>query len=172
VQAITTFPGCLPWRASPTKQSTAAEKPGTGTRLWLAHFWLGLNLEQKGKYREAISELKKSISQIKNMSVAVGALGHAHSAAGHKSEAEKILRNLRQLSDQTYVDPFAIAQVCVGLEEHDKVFEWLDRACDARSPFMILFLKEDPRLDKLRGDPRFNLISYYQSIPRPQPGCG
>jgi hypothetical protein len=40
------------------------------------------------------------------------------------------------------------------LGENDQAFEWLQKACEERSSWLI-WLKVDPRLDSLRTDPRF-----------------
>ena len=42
----------------------------------------------------------------------------------------------------------------IALGEKDLAFEWLDRAYDERDENYI-HLKDDPRLDDLRSDPRF-----------------
>jgi tetratricopeptide (TPR) repeat protein len=120
-----------------------------------AHYWLGINYEQQGKYKEAVAELKKALQLMKSPSVVAGSLGHAHALAGNRDEAEKIVSNLVELSRGSYVDPFAIGQVYLGLKEVDRSFEWFNQACDVRSPFFILLLKDDPRLDCIRDDRRF-----------------
>jgi hypothetical protein len=41
-----------------------------------------------------------------------------------------------------------------GLGEKDRAFEWLEKAYEERSDLLV-YLKVEPRLDSLRGDPRF-----------------
>jgi tetratricopeptide (TPR) repeat protein len=124
----------------------------------LAHFWLGINLEQKGKYKEAVAELKKAVHLLGDPSFAIGSLGHAHAVAGHKAEAKTNLDDLLALSKQKYVDPLAIAQIYAGLEEQDLALDWLGRACDDGSVWLSLIAKDDPRLDSLRSNPRFQAV--------------
>ena len=50
--------------------------------------------------------------------------------------------------------PYAIALVHAGLGERDAVFEWLDKAYDARDIHLI-YLPVDPKWDPYRTDPRF-----------------
>ena len=50
--------------------------------------------------------------------------------------------------------PFPVASLYLSLGDKDKAFEWLEKAYDERSAVMV-FLKVDRRLDKLRSDPRF-----------------
>jgi hypothetical protein len=55
------------------------------------------------------------------------------------------------------VPPYAIALVHAGLGERDAVFEWLDRAYEARDVHLI-FLPVDPKWDAYRADPRFGAL--------------
>jgi len=53
-----------------------------------------------------------------------------------------------------YIDPFDIALVYVGLGDKAQALEWLQRAHEDHS-FELTWIKVDPRLDSLRGEPRF-----------------
>jgi len=81
-------------------------------------------------------------------------LGHAYARNGNRSEALKVLAQLRTLSKTRYVSPYAFALVYIGMAETEKAFEWLQRAVTERSQ-AITTLKVDPVFDDLRGDPRF-----------------
>ena len=87
----------------------------------------------------------------------LGALGHAYSASGNRSEAEKVLAKLMEQSKKQYVSPFYVAIVYVGLGENDKAVDWLERAYADRSN-AIVFSKVDPQLDRLRSTPRFQSL--------------
>jgi hypothetical protein len=52
------------------------------------------------------------------------------------------------------VRPELIAAVYVRLGDRDKAFEWLDKAYEARSPY-LLALKVDRQWNPIRNDPRF-----------------
>ena len=83
-------------------------------------------------------------------------LGHAHAAAGKREEAQKVLIELRENPKQRYVSPYSVATIYAGLGEKSRAFEWLGKAYQDRSVWLIhLYLNADPRLDNLRGDPRF-----------------
>jgi eukaryotic-like serine/threonine-protein kinase len=120
----------------------------------LAHRYLGLAYEQKGMYAEAISEFQKAVNLSGARPLDAGALGHAYAVAGRTAEARKVLKEARALSTQAYFPAYEIALVYVGLGEKDQAFEWLDRAFNERSPWLI-HLKVDPRFDSLHSDPRF-----------------
>lgn len=123
-----------------------------------AHYWLGLAHEQTGCYREAIAEFKKAAHLLHSAPFSLAALGHAQAAAGNKEEAQKLLRDLIRLSRHTYAEPLGIAEIYAGMDKRDEAFEWLHQAYDQRSLWLNLFLKDDPRLDGLRSDPRFRTL--------------
>lgn len=87
----------------------------------------------------------------------VDGLGHAYAVAGQHAEARAILAELTDLARRRYVTAYGIALVHVGLHDADRAFEWLERACDERS-WWVMWLKVDPRLDPLRSDPRFKAL--------------
>jgi TolB-like protein/DNA-binding winged helix-turn-helix (wHTH) protein/Tfp pilus assembly protein PilF len=123
----------------------------------LARMVLGQAYEQKGSYQQAIAELQKAASTSHDSPMMLGALGHAYGASGNRSEAEKILNQLMDLSKKQYVSPFYMAIVYVGLTENDKAVDWLERAYRDRSN-AIVFSKVDPQLDPLRSTPRFQSL--------------
>ena len=121
----------------------------------LAHLWLGLSYERKSMFDEAIKSFERAVSLSGASAVTLATLGHGYAASGNKVEARKILEKLDDLSNERYVDPFFRATIYAGLGENDRTFEWLQRAYDERSPFLV-FLKVDPDLDTLRSDPRYS----------------
>jgi hypothetical protein len=90
--------------------------------------------------------------------VLVGFRSSSPSWAAHtrlpERESDPILEQLHELSDCRYVMAYWIAVIHTGLKEKDEAFEWLGKAFQERSP-MLAWAKVDPRLDRLRSDPRF-----------------
>lgn len=121
------------------------------------HFTLGVGYEGTGRFEEAISEYRRAIA-LSGDSESIVAMAHASAAAGKKSEAETILRDLEHKLEQTSTSPYTMATIYAGLGEKDKAFEFLEKAYSEKS-FEILSLKCDLLLDSLRPDPRFqNLV--------------
>ena len=88
-----------------------------------------------------------------------GALGHAYAVSGNKDKALRVLDELKELSKRRYVSPYTIATIYVGLGEKGQALEWLQKAYEDRSVWLIhLHLKVDPRLDSLRPDPRLKAL--------------
>ncbi len=122
--------------------------------LLLGHGSLGQVYEAKGMYREAISELVKAVELSGGAPRYVAALGHAYAVSGLRTEARQALQKLEELAKQRYVSSYQRALISAGLGENDLALEWLGRAFQEHSAWMIK-LKVDPRLDPLRGDARF-----------------
>jgi hypothetical protein len=83
-------------------------------------------------------------------------LAYGYAIAGRKSETRKLLAELMKREKTSYVSPTYIAMTYAALEDHDRAFEWLRKACDERATLLPGMLNTDPRLDGLRADPRFS----------------
>ena len=117
------------------------------------HWMLGQAYRQKGMYEEAIAEFQKEVVS-RGDPVDTAVLGHAYAVAGKRAEAEKILKELTELSKDRYVSPYFIALIYVGLNDKDEAFDWLEKAFAERSAGMV-YLKVEPMFDPIRSDPRF-----------------
>src|SRR5712692_10325495 len=123
-----------------------------------ARLGIGLPYEQKGMYEEAIAAFKEArILSDDLASEALASLGCAYAVSGQIGEAENVLANLKERSKGDYVSPYSIAKIYVGLGEKDLAFEWLQRAYDERSEYLI-WLRIDPRLDRIREDARYRKL--------------
>lgn len=131
----------------------------------VAHWFLGRALEQKAMYQEAAKAFEKSITISDGSPTYVAALGHAYAVSGKKSEALRILNELKQQSKRTYVSPFNLAAISSGLGEKDQGFEWLEKAFEERSHWLV-YLKVEPMLDGLRSDPRFTDLVRRVGLPK------
>jgi hypothetical protein len=89
--------------------------------------------------------------------VYLASLAHAYGVAGRRSQAQKILSDLRKLSKQRYVSSYDLALASLGVGETDQVFALLAQAVEEHSP-RAAFLGVDPRFDGLRRDARFNRL--------------
>jgi eukaryotic-like serine/threonine-protein kinase len=119
-----------------------------------AHVYLGRAYEQKGTYPVAIAEMRKALDLSEGDTNELAALGHAYAVSHQDAEAKKILDQLKERSQQTYVQPSLIALIHVGLGDKNQAFDWLQKAYEDRSAG-LLYLKVDPAFDSVRSDPRF-----------------
>jgi len=120
-----------------------------------AHRYQALAYEQLRKYNEAIAAFQKAVSLSRGSTLLKAELGHAYAVAGKRQEAQQTLDELRQLISQRHVSPYHLALIHAGLGAKDQAIELLNQAFDERAERLI-WLKADPRFDKLRTDARFN----------------
>jgi len=119
-----------------------------------AYLDLGLAYEQKGMYGEAIEALQKGITLSKGSMILVATVARTYALSGRKSDAQRVLNELKAKSNQEYVPAFYFAPIYAGLGEQDQALEWLQKAYEERSGWLV-FLKINPVFDGLHGDPRF-----------------
>ncbi len=121
------------------------------------HYRLGRAYEQKKLYSMAISELQQAVNLSGGDSCYKGSLGHAYAVSGKADQARQVLQDLESRTRLAYTPAYAIALIYAGLGENDHSIKWLQRAFDDRST-SIAFLKLDPELTGLHGDPRFHRL--------------
>src|SRR6266496_2865999 len=98
-----------------------------------APFNLGLALEQKKVYPEAIAEFAEAARLSGRSIELVAGLGHAYAVSGKREEAMRLIEELKGWSERGY-DPLAnIAQVHAGLGQNDEAIRWLEKAYQTRS---------------------------------------
>lgn len=123
------------------------------------NFFLGgMNIaraqEQLGLYDEAIEGFRVALARIGSDPEDSAAVAHAYAVAGQRASAERVLERVLERAKTSLVSPYAIASVYSGLGDKDAAFHWLDQALGERDRMMAQLLVH-PRLDPLRGDPRF-----------------
>ena len=61
------------------------------------------------------------------------------------------------------MQPYAYAIVYLGLGDHERMYEWLDRAVQARSEDLV-FLQVEIEFDPVRSDPRFIAVLHQMNF--------
>ena len=123
-----------------------------------AHYELGLVLEEQGLFEEAVAEFRQALKKAPDNVAVLTALGHAQALAGKRSDAEKVLARLQELSKQQYVSPFQSAVVYAGLNDRKLALDWLEKSREERFNWLP-FIKVDPVFKNLRSDARFVELS-------------
>ena len=122
----------------------------------LAHNQLAQAYLQEHIYDEAVTELKKAVQLSGDSPTFIANLARAYVASGKRSEAEKLLGDLKKRSNAAYSDAPEIAIVYVSLGDTDQAMNWIEKGYEERfNPGVLL----RPGFDPLRSDPRFrNLV--------------
>jgi serine/threonine protein kinase/Tfp pilus assembly protein PilF len=120
----------------------------------LSYSWV---LCHVGKYDEAIDEAQKGFDLAPENPMYRSGLANAFAAAGKTAEAEEILGELAQISEEKYVSPYMLGVVYMSLGENDKALEFLKNAAEIRDTW-ILWIAVNPQFDALRDDARYQEI--------------
>ena len=123
----------------------------------LAHLWLGRTYQEIGRYDDALAEFSQAEKRMPDWPVSIAARGFVEATSGRTIEARDLLAALEQLAARKFVTPYGVALVYAGLGQKDAAFTWLNKAFDERSHWLV-WLRLDPRWDKLRSDPRFAVL--------------
>ena len=125
--------------------------------FYYAHWNLGSALAAKGALKPAIEEYEKARVLNDDPSM-LGLLAHAYAVSGNKTEAMKIRDQLEVISKQRYVSAYSFALVYLGLGDKEEALRWLEKAYEDRAGDALRFIKVEPLLDSLRGNPRFEAL--------------
>ena len=120
----------------------------------VAHQMLGLTYDVQGELEQAIAELQKAKALSPHNLMTIAVLGHAYATSGRRDEAQKMLDELGLSSGDSTPLSYYVAAVYVGLGRNEEALRWLERAYQERSNWLI-YLKLDPRFDRLRSERRF-----------------
>jgi len=129
---------------------TAELDPNYPVTYWI----LGLVLRKTGCHELAMTEGEKGGKLSGGSPMMRAALAHTLGTAGRPVEAGQILDDLTRQANQKYVAPYFFAGIHVGLGENDRALEYLEKAYEEHSNWLI-YLHIDPSMDDLRDDPRF-----------------
>jgi TolB-like protein/Tfp pilus assembly protein PilF/class 3 adenylate cyclase len=126
--------------------------------FYLAHATLGWALHLKGDLPAAIAEYTKAQSLTDISLRARVLLAAAKAQSGDKEAATQMLAELEELSRHRDVGGYDRALLYLSLGNHSEAIRSLEKSIadyDARD---ITWIKVDPLLDPLRGDPRFEAL--------------
>ena len=118
---------------------------------------LGWALEETGRYDEAIAAHEKAVLLTEGQSNFAGQLGRAYALAGRNDEARKVLKDLLEESERSYVSSLDICIIYTALRDKQKALDWLERAYRERADHLP-YIRVNPRLDPLRDEPRFRRV--------------
>ncbi|MGC1685879.1 MAG: winged helix-turn-helix domain-containing protein [Candidatus Acidiferrales bacterium] len=118
---------------------------------------LGWAYREKKMYREAIAALQRSLAESRRDTTVLASLADVYGLAGRKSEALKLISELKARAGREYVSSFLFAEAYGDLGEKDQALGWLERAYEDRDQWMV-FIASYPGLDPLRSEPRFQAL--------------
>jgi pentatricopeptide repeat protein len=131
-------------------RSLLALRPVDSGNLWI----LGFILVEKGQPQEAIPALEKAVSVSDRSPSIIGVLIRAYAHAGRRTDALRLLEELKRRNQAGYVPSAAFLDAYLGLGDNEQAVVWLEQAYKEHSS-TVQFLKVQPYFDPIRSDPRF-----------------
>lgn len=131
-------------------RSALAVRPDDPGALW----FLGFALIAREQPEQAIPPLEKALSVSKRSPGVIGVLIRAYAHAGRRSDALRLLAELKRRRATGYVPTAAFVNAYLGLGDKEQAFAALDEAYKEKSN-ILLYVKIHPYFDPIRNDPRF-----------------
>jgi DNA-binding winged helix-turn-helix (wHTH) protein len=122
--------------------------------LYLGRLFYGEALEYGGHVSQGLDQYRLAAIMSPDLPWLRAVEGACLARHGSRKEALSILAELNQVRKTQYVDAYFTAALLDAVGDRDQAFRELERAFHERSA-MLFALGVDPRLDSLRGDPRF-----------------
>jgi TolB-like protein/Tfp pilus assembly protein PilF len=122
------------------------------------HWNLGQALYLKGDTAAAIAEYQKARTLDDDPQI-VALLGRAYADTGQRDQALELVRELEARATQQFVRGYLMALVYIGLGDKTKAIDYLEREYQNHDNIDTAWIRADPMLDPLRGDPRFEALA-------------
>jgi len=126
-------------------------------RFPLAHMFLGQVRSAQRRYLSALDALEAAVRLAGRTPEMLAALGYALAHSGDRDAARRILTEVQELSKKRFASPTALAELHVGLGDHEAALDALEQAARIRTLDMA-WLPVRPYFAALRGEPRFEAI--------------
>jgi TolB-like protein/cytochrome c-type biogenesis protein CcmH/NrfG len=122
------------------------------------HYTLGVALQAKGDLPGAIVEYEKA-KQLSSDNLLISTLSAAAKAqAGDKDAARRMLSDLDRESQHREVLGYWRALLYLSLNNKEEALRGLEQSYEERDGSNINWIKVDPLLDSLHGEPRFEAL--------------
>jgi serine/threonine-protein kinase len=122
-----------------------------------AHWHLGWAYAAVGRKADAVTEAERALALDTTSLVYLAGVGHTYALAGQTAKARATLSRLERAATTRHVSAYHVAVIHIALGDAIAGLDWLDRALAEQSPW-IGYLLVDPRVDPVRGHPRFDAL--------------
>jgi eukaryotic-like serine/threonine-protein kinase len=126
-------------------------------RNYTARWQLGQALECIGDLPGAIAQYEKS-TELDDDPLPLGLLAAASAKAGDRAAALAILNRLEEIAKDRYVPDYSFALTYLALGQKDEAVKWLESSYAKHQPDLN-WIRVDPDLRPLHGDPRFEALA-------------
>ncbi len=123
----------------------------------VTHAVLGVVYQDKRMYAEAITEYKRALQLGGPPGEIRGLLGYAYAVSGNRTDAEKIIAELKALWPRHTHAALDLAVVFSGLGDKENALYWLEKAQEMHVSDLI-GIRQDSHFVEVRSDPRFQAL--------------
>jgi serine/threonine-protein kinase len=109
---------------------------------------------EQGMFEEAEAEFKAALNLAAKDSETMSAMAYVYAAAGRTDEAREVFEQIKDIARESYVSPYSLARVHIGLGQIDEAFAELEVTYKERHG-ILTYLKVEPIFDRIREDARF-----------------
>jgi TolB-like protein/DNA-binding winged helix-turn-helix (wHTH) protein len=134
-------------------------------KYYRTHFWLARVYAQNKMPGQAIAEANQVLSALPDSNLGLTELAYSLAVAGRQRESREILQRLEERSKHVFVPAYNLAVIHLALDDKETTLNLLQKAHQQHDWAMIV-LKTEPRLDPLRGDPRFQALVQELNFPQ------
>ena len=131
------------------------------------HYTLGIALQGKGDMSDAIAEYERA-KHLRDTYEMSTFCAQAKAQAGDKEAARRMLTELDEISKRREVEGYYRALLYLSLNNKEEALRWLEQSYEERDGSNICWIKVDPLLDSLHGDPRFEALVQKVIAPKTQ----
>ena len=131
----------------------------------VTHAVLGVVYQDKRMYAEAITEYKRALQLGGPPGEVRGLLGYAYAVSGNRTDAEKIIAELKALWPRHTHAALDLAVVFSGLGNKENALYWLEKAQEMHVSDLI-GIRQDSHFVEVRSDPRFQALVQRVGAPK------
>jgi TolB-like protein/Tfp pilus assembly protein PilF len=150
------------WKLYLARRYEDAEAEARRLNTWDGYVLASLYLQTR-RPREAVAMLRKAATESYAGIIELMFLGHALGVTGDQAGGHEVLEQMLVLSKQRHVPAEKIALVYEGLGDRERALQWFEKAYSERS--INIWHLPDPRLDRIRKEPRFREILRRMGLP-------
>jgi tetratricopeptide (TPR) repeat protein len=125
--------------------------------FFYTHYNLGIAFQLKGDLSGAISEFEKA-KRLSDDPLVLSLCAAAKAYSGDKNAAVQALAELDNMGQHRDIDGYLRALLYLSLNRKNEALHCLEQDYKDRNGSDIGWIKVDPLLDPLRGDPRFEAL--------------
>jgi len=131
----------------------------------VTHAVLGLGYQDQQMYAEAIAEYKRALQLGGSPAEMRGLLGNAYAVSGNRTDAEKMVAELKSLWPEHARAALDLAVVFSGLGDKENALYWLEKAQEMHVTDLI-GIGQDSHFVAVRSDRRFQALVQRVGAPR------